>query len=92
MQGRLILEGDEQQRRAKKMGITDFTRKYKVDEMAKGDVVLSSTGVTSGSMLSGISHQNGVIWTETLLMRSSTRTIRWIKACHANQDKFHLND
>ena len=75
-----------------KMGITDFSRKYKVDEMAKGDVVLSATGVTSGSMLSGISHQNGVIWTETLLMRSSTGTVRWIKACHTNKDKFHLND
>ena len=92
MQGRLVLNGDDQKERARKMGITDFDRKYKVDEMAKGDVVLSATGVTSGSMLSGISHQNGVIWTETLLMRSSTGTIRWIKACHANRDKFHLND
>ena len=92
MQGRLVLNGDDQKERARKMGITDFDRKYKVDEMAKGDVVLSATGVTSGSMLSGISHQNGVIWTETLLMRSLTGTIRWIKACHANRDKFHLND
>ena len=92
MQGRLVLNGDDQKERARKMGITDFDRKYKVDEMAKGDVVLSATGVTSGSMLSGISHQNGVIWTETLLMRSSTGTIRWIKARHANRDKFHLND
>ncbi|MEC7210292.1 MAG: class II fructose-bisphosphatase, partial [Pseudomonadota bacterium] len=60
MQGRLVLNGDDQKERARKMGITDFDRKYKVDEMAKGDVVLSATGVTSGSMLSGISHQNGV--------------------------------
>ena len=51
------------------MGITDFSRKYKVDEMAKGDVVLFATGVTSGSMLSGISQQNGVIRTETLRAR-----------------------
>ncbi|MEC9139120.1 MAG: class II fructose-bisphosphatase, partial [Pseudomonadota bacterium] len=57
MQGRLVLNGDDQKERARKMGITDFDRKYKVDEMAKGDVVLSATGVTSGSMLSGISHQ-----------------------------------
>ena len=92
MQGRLVLNGDDQKERARKMGITDFDRKYKVDEMAKGDVVLSATGVTSGSMLSGISHHDGVIWTETLLMRSLTGTIRWIKACHANRDKFHLND
>ncbi len=92
MQGRLVLSDDDQKARARKMGITDFDRKYKVDEMAQGDVVLSATGVTSGSMLSGISHDGGVIWTETLLMRSSTGTIRWIKACHANREKFHLND
>ncbi|MBE8191548.1 MAG: class II fructose-bisphosphatase [Alphaproteobacteria bacterium] len=96
MQGRLVLNDDGQKKRAQKMGITDFTKKYSVEEMAKGDVVLSATGVTSGSMLSGIVHVNGVkgaqneIWTDTLLMRSSTGTIRWIKARHTHAHKFHL--
>ena len=36
MQGRLVLNGDDQKERARKMGITDFDRKYEVDEMAKG--------------------------------------------------------
>lgn len=92
MQGRLVLNDDGQRARAKKMGISDFSKKYKVDEMAKGDVVLSATGVTSGSMLTGIVHQNNEIWTDTLLMRSSTRTIRWIKARHTNPEKFHIDD
>ena len=92
MQGRLVLNDDAQCERATKMGITDFAKKYNVDEMAKGDVVLSATGVTSGSMLSGIAHQNNEIWTDTLLMRSSTGTIRWIKARHTNPEKFHIDD
>lgn len=92
MQGRLVTNDEGQKERARKMGIEDFERKYSVEEMASGDVVLSATGVTTGSMLSGIAHEGGGIWTDTLLMRSSTRTIRWIKARHASPDKFHVDD
>ena len=92
MQGRLVTDSDSQKERARKMGIEDFERKYTAEEMASGDVVLSATGVTTGSMLSGIAHQGDQIWTDTLLMRSSTGTIRWIKARHTHPEKFHLND
>ena len=92
MQGRLVTTDKGQKERARKMGIEDFDRKYTAEEMASGDVVLSATGVTTGSMLTGIVQQGNEIWTDTLLMRSSTGTIRWIKARHTDPDKFHLND
>ena len=92
MQGRLVTTDEGQKERARKMGIEDFDRKYTAEEMASGDVVLSATGVTKGSMLTGIVQQGNEIWTDTLLMRSSTGTIRWIKARHTDPDKFHLND
>lgn len=92
MQGRLVLNDKEQRDRATKMGITDFDKKYTVEEMAKGDVVFSATGVTKGTMLDGIVNTGRDIWTDTVLMRSSTGTIRWIKARHTNKDKFHLDD
>ncbi|MDC0473848.1 class II fructose-bisphosphatase, partial [Alphaproteobacteria bacterium] len=92
MQGRLVTNDDGQKQRAAKMGIKDFNKKYEMNEMASGDVVLSVTGVTSGSMLSGIQQNGNEVWTDTLLMRSSTNTIRWIKARHATMDKFHLDD
>ncbi len=92
MQGRLVTNDEGQKERARKMGIKDFDRKYMVEEMASGDVVLSATGVTSGTMLSGIMQHETAIWTDTLLMRSSTGTTRWIKARHTNPEKFHLND
>ena len=92
MQGRLVTDEESQKERARKMGIEDFERKYTAEEMASGDVVLSATGVTTGTMLSGIAHQGSEIWTDTLLMRSSTGTIRWIKARHTHPEKFHIND
>ncbi|MDG2496507.1 MAG: class II fructose-bisphosphatase [Alphaproteobacteria bacterium] len=92
MQGRLVTTDEGQKERARKMGIEDFNRKYTAEEMASGDVVLSATGVTTGSMLTGIAQNGNEIWTDTLLMRSSTGTIRWIKARHTDPDKFHLND
>ena len=91
MQGRLVTNDEGQKERARKMGIEDFNRKYTVEEMASGDVVFSATGVTNGSMLSGIARRGDEVWTDTLLMRSSTGTIRWIKARHVDQSKFNLD-
>ena len=91
MQGRLVTNDEGQKERARKMGIEDFNRKYTAEEMASGDVVFSATGVTNGSMLSGIARRGDEIWTDTLLMRSSTGTIRWIKARHTDPSKFNLD-
>ena len=89
MQGRLVTSNAEQKERAKKMGIEDFDRKYTMHEMASGDVMFAATGVTSGSMLSGVKVKNGdAIYTDTVVMRSSTGTTRWIKAKHTQLDKF----
>ena len=92
MQGRLILKEKEHQARAKRMGITDLDRKYSAREMASGDVVFSATGVTSGSLLDGIKRQGDTVWTDTLVMRSTTGTTRRIKAKHTNISKFNLDD
>ena len=92
MQGRLVLTDEGQRQRAAKMGIQDYDKKYNVEEMAKGDVVLSATGVTGGNMLDGIAHSQNAVSTETLLMRSSTGTIRWIRARHSQRNKFRLDD
>ena len=88
MQGRLVTSNAEQKERAKKMGIEDFDRKYTMHEMASGDVMFAATGVTSGSMLSGVKVTNTAVYTDTVVMRSSTGTTRWIKAKHTQLDKF----
>ena len=45
---------DEEKVRAKKLGITDFKKKYNIDDMVKGDVIFCATGVTSGDLAKGV--------------------------------------
>lgn len=83
MQGRLLFDGeDEQKERATRMGITDFNKKYLLQEMAKGDVMFAATGVTDGSMLKGVKRWPGGASTHSIVMRSKTGTVRWIEAQH----------
>ena len=82
MQGRLVFRNDDERGRAAKLGITDFDRKYDLDDLAHGDVIFSATGVTDGSMLAGVHKFAGGATTETVLMRSRSGTVRWIKARH----------
>jgi fructose-1,6-bisphosphatase II / sedoheptulose-1,7-bisphosphatase len=88
MQTRLIVDTDEKRERVAKMGITDPRKKYEIADMVKGDCLFAATGVTDGRMLQGVRFGNGVIETETVVMRSNTGTIRWIRAEHRQLKKF----
>src|SRR5215831_1285868 len=88
MQGRLVLDTDEKRERARKMGIKDPRKRYSIHDMVQGDCVFSATGVTSGTMLQGVRFKPGVVETETVVMRSATGTVRWIRAEHRFLDKF----
>jgi fructose-1,6-bisphosphatase II / sedoheptulose-1,7-bisphosphatase len=89
-QGRLILDTDEKRARAAKMGVTNPNKKYLMEEMVMGDCLFAATGVTTGSLLRGVRFREGLIETETVVMRSVTGTVRWIRAEHRQLDKFHL--
>jgi len=82
MQARLIFKKDDEKRRAEKIGIKDFNRKYAMTDLVSGDVVFSATGVTDGSMLAGVHRDGDYVTTESVVMRSATGTVRWIKARH----------
>ncbi len=88
MQGRLVINSDEQRDRAHRMGVTDINRKFDMSEMARGDVLFAATGVTDGNLLSGVKFSKRAITTHTVVMRSSSGTVRWIKAEHQDLDKF----
>ncbi|MBI1619432.1 class II fructose-bisphosphatase [Aquamicrobium zhengzhouense] len=88
MQGRLQLNTEEKIERAAKMGISDPNKVYTMDEMARGDVLFAATGVTDGNMLSGVKFGRDSIQTHTIVMRSSSGTVREIKARHQDLDKF----
>jgi fructose-1,6-bisphosphatase II / sedoheptulose-1,7-bisphosphatase len=74
--GKLLFRNDDERGRAKAAGITNFDRVYTRDDLVRGEVIFAATGVTSGSLLSGIKREPGWITTETLLMRSKTGSVR----------------
>lgn len=84
MQGRLTFRNDNERGRAYKWGIEDLNRKYSTMDLASGDVIFAATGVTDGYLLRGV-HQtpDGKGYsTESVVMRSKTGTVRWVKAEH----------
>ncbi|GLS33832.1 class II fructose-bisphosphatase [Neomesorhizobium albiziae] len=88
MQGRLQLNTEEKVVRAAKMGISDPAKVYRIEEMAKGDVLFAATGVTDGNLLAGVKFGRDSIQTHTIVMRSSSKTVREIKARHQDLEKF----
>jgi fructose-1,6-bisphosphatase II / sedoheptulose-1,7-bisphosphatase len=88
MQTRLVLDTEEKRKRAAKMGIKDPRRKYQIEDMVKGECLFAATGVTDGRMLRGVQFGRDVIETDTVVMRSTSGTIRWIRAEHRHLGKF----
>jgi fructose-1,6-bisphosphatase II / sedoheptulose-1,7-bisphosphatase len=84
-QARLFFKSDDEKKRAAKLGITDFDRKYTLKELASGDVIFAATGVTNGTMLQGVRRTQDFIFTHSVVMRSSSGTVRWITARHARK-------
>jgi len=91
MQCRLVLDTQEKRGRAAKMGIKDPRKKYEIADMVQGDCLFAATGVTDGALLDGVRFHKNVIETETVVMRSVTGTVRWIRAEHRQREKFYLD-
>ncbi|MEM9123609.1 MAG: class II fructose-bisphosphatase [Pseudomonadota bacterium] len=87
MQGRLLFRNDEERGRATRIGLTDFDKKYDMTDLASGDVMFAATGVTTGSLLEGIKIGGGFVTTHTIVMRSKTGTVRWVKTRHRSASK-----
>ncbi|QQR35303.1 class II fructose-bisphosphatase [Devosia oryziradicis] len=83
MQGKLILDTQAKRERAFTMGIQDPNRIYDAGELASGDVLVAATGVTDGTLLEGVRLRRNSVQTNTIVMRSWSQTVRWIKARHA---------
>ncbi len=81
--GRLVFRNDDEKARARKWGIEDLDRIYTRDDLVRGDCIFAATGVTSGSLLEGVKYRRGgTMTTESVVMRASSGTVRWIKGEH----------
>ncbi len=80
--GRLLFRNEDERGRARKWGITDLDRQYDLAELAKGDCIFAATGVTDGSLLAGVKRMKGKMTTDSVVMRASSGTVRWVKGEH----------
>jgi len=91
-QGRLVFRNEDERERARRCGIADFDAKYKLEQLAGGDVVFAATGVTDGTMLRGVRTFPHAAETQSIVMRSATGTVRTITAHHDFSRKTWYNE
>jgi fructose-1,6-bisphosphatase II len=80
--GKLLFRNPEEAARAAKMGVKDPNKVYSMEELARGHVMVSLTGVTDGSWLRGVAFVGGGCTTHSMVMRSETGTVREIRTRH----------
>ncbi|HEU5361166.1 MAG TPA: class II fructose-bisphosphatase [Candidatus Deferrimicrobiaceae bacterium] len=81
-QGILRFRNKEEAERAKAMGIEDVNRVYRLEDLARSEVMFAATGVTFGDFLKGVRFFSGGANTYSVVMRSKSRTVRYIDTTH----------
>jgi fructose-1,6-bisphosphatase class II len=81
-QGILKPRNEEEVARALKMGIPNMNKVFKIEELARGNVMFCATGVTTGNFLRGVKFKSWGAITHSIVMRSASGTVRHIEAEH----------
>ena len=71
-QGRFIFDNDKDINDARKMGITDLSKKYELNEIIKGDSIFCATGITTSEILAGVNIKDNNYITETLVTHKNS--------------------
>jgi fructose-1,6-bisphosphatase II len=82
MQARMVPRNEFEAGQCRALGIFDMSRKYTLEQLASGMVMCAATGVTPGDYLAGVRYIRGGAVTNSVVMRSATRTVRFIQAHH----------
>jgi fructose-1,6-bisphosphatase II / sedoheptulose-1,7-bisphosphatase len=82
MQCRFKPRNDQEAEQCLAAGILDLNRRYTLEELAGDNVMFAATGVTTGDYLRGVRFFSGGALTNSVVMRSRTRTVRFINAIH----------
>lgn len=86
-QGILCPANQEEKERAKEMGVKELDKTLSIQDLAKGNVMFAATGVTDGSLLTGVKFKSWGAETSSIVMRSESGTIRYIQAHHHFETK-----
>jgi fructose-1,6-bisphosphatase II len=82
MQCKLWPRNDDERRIVAEKGI-DLVRVFNLDELVASDnVFFAATGITDGELLRGVQYTGSGATTDSVVMRSSTGTIRRVSATH----------
>src|SRR5229473_7413339 len=82
MQCRFTPRNEQEAEACLASGILDLRRKFILEEMAGDNVMFAATGVTTGDYLRGVRVLSGGAMTTSVVMRSKTRTVRFIESIH----------
>ncbi len=82
MQARLRPRNEHEAGELRALGTFDFQRRYKLEELASGSVMCAATGITPGDYLRGVRYVKGGAITSSVVMRSATRTVRFMESHH----------
>ncbi len=84
IQGRLVLTRPSDAERLRKMGIGDLDRVYRTEDLAPGrNIIFAAAGVTDGELLKAVRFFRDGIRTESVVMTTEPRQIRFIDTIHA---------
>jgi fructose-1,6-bisphosphatase II / sedoheptulose-1,7-bisphosphatase len=78
-QGRFIFDNEKDINEAKLMGITDFNKKYELNEIVKGDSLFCASGITSSEVLNSIIIEGDKFISETLVAHKSSNFKKVVK-------------
>lgn len=76
--GRMRFRNDAERERAIRMGMKDPDAYLELSDLVRGEVIFCATGVTSGPMLKGVRAVGDRLHLQTLAMRASTGTVRYV--------------
>lgn len=82
MQVRFMPRNEAEAEQCLAMGILDLKHRYTLVELAGDNVMFAATGVTTGDYLSGVRFFSGGATSNSVVMRSKTRTVRFMQSIH----------
>ncbi len=82
MQVRFAPRNEAEAEECLQMGILDLKHRFRLEEIADENVMFAATGVTTGDYLRGVRFFSGGAHTYSVVMRSKTRTVRFVETTH----------
>ena len=82
-EGKIFYENERDKNLARSVGITDFEKTYKVEDLiTTSEISFAATGITDGEFLEGVHFTSGGAVTHSFVGRGETHTYRKLETTH----------